>query len=97
MTVARLIALMFLCACGFVAAGRSSPGSGSAAETPSYVGNAACARCHESIARAYAETPMARSSGEAHAEFTEAAFTHTPSGVRYRMFSEGRKAFLEFE
>ncbi len=97
MTVTHLFMILFLCACGFVAAGRLSPGPGSAAETPSYIGNAACARCHEAIARAYAETPMARSSGEAIAEFNGGAFTHQPSGVSYRMVSEGGKLFLEYE
>ena len=97
MTAARLIKILSLFACGFVAAGWLSPDPGSAAETPSYVGNAACARCHQSIARAYAETPMARSSGEARAEFDEAEFTHPPSGIRYRITGEGGKVFLEYE
>src|SRR5262245_61102650 len=103
MTAARPIKILSLIACGFVAAGWLShdPGSAaeapSAAETPSYLGNAACARCHQSIARAYAETPMARSSGEARAEFNEAEFTHLPSGVRYRMTGEGGKVILEYE
>src|SRR5262245_2760135 len=97
MTATRLIKILSLFACGFVAAGWLSPDPGSAAEPQSYVGNAACARCHESIARAYAETPMARSSGEARAEFDEAEFTHPPSGVRYRMKGEGGKVFLDYE
>jgi predicted CXXCH cytochrome family protein len=97
MGIARLITGIFLCACGVAAAGRVSPGFSLASETATYVGDAACARCHEAIAREYAATPMARTSGLARADFTEAVFTHPASGVHYRMVDEGGKAFLEYE
>jgi len=75
------------------------------AEQPGYVGNAACARCHESIARSYAQTPMANSSGVVSGDIVAAQFAHSPSGVRYRVYSEqgrengreGETVFLEYE
>jgi predicted CXXCH cytochrome family protein len=97
MILIRLIKIVFLCGCGVIATGRFLLITSTAAQTASYVGNAACVRCHEAIARNYAATPMAQSSGAARADFTEASFTHQPSGVRYRMRNEGGKAFLEYE
>jgi predicted CXXCH cytochrome family protein len=65
------------------------------AEQPGYVGNAVCARCHESIARSYALTPMANSSGDVSADIVEASFSS--SGIRYRVFSDEGKVYLEYE
>lgn len=74
---------------------------GDAAERPAYVGNAVCARCHESIARSYAQTPMAQSSGPVTGEIGEASFTSgtagASSGISYRVYSEAGKSFLEYE
>src|SRR5215204_2337972 len=97
MVITRRIKMVFLFACGVIAAGLLTLNPASATEAPSYVGNAACARCHEAIARRYAETPMARSSGEVKADFAEATFTHQASGVRYRISSEGGATYLEYE
>ncbi len=97
MVMIRRIKVFLLFSCSFVAAGLLAHNPTSAIEPPSYAGNAACARCHEAIARSYAETPMARSSGEVKAEIVEGSFTHHPSGVRYRVAREGGAAFLEYE
>jgi predicted CXXCH cytochrome family protein len=62
-----------------------------------YIGSVACAKCHESIARRYAATPMARTSGVIGDDFRPGEFDHAASGVQYRARREGSAAFLEFE
>lgn len=54
-----------------------------------YVGNHACERCHAEIARSYAATPMAQSSGRARDGITPGSFKHAPSGVSYAIESSG--------
>jgi predicted CXXCH cytochrome family protein len=73
---------------------------GFAAQSPApatYVGNAACARCHADIARTYAQTPMARTSGAVNGDITAVAFTHQPSGIRYRLQRTHAEAVLHYE
>ena len=62
-----------------------------------YVGNESCAQCHSSIYESYQRTAMARASGPAIEALTPAEFTHKPSGVHYRIYSEGGNAWLSFE
>jgi predicted CXXCH cytochrome family protein len=61
-----------------------------------YVGNAACVRCHADIVHRYAATPMARTSGAVNAEIDQAAFTHAPSAIRYRMQRSATGAVLHY-
>jgi predicted CXXCH cytochrome family protein len=81
--------------CCVAISSRLSGGYAHTAEQPGYVGNAVCARCHESIARSYALTPMANSSGNVSADIVEASFTS--SGIRYHVFSDEGKVYLEYE
>ncbi len=60
-------------------------------EPASYVGNEACAKCHAEIARRYAQTPMANSSGVATNDTATGEFFHQASGVRYRISKEPGK------
>jgi len=53
-----------------------------------YVGNQACEPCHVEIARAYATTPMARSSGTVKS-LTAGNFRHAESKTEYRIQSSG--------
>jgi predicted CXXCH cytochrome family protein len=62
-----------------------------------YVGNHACAACHASIYQSYEKTAMARASGSAGDDLIVADFTHRPSGVHYRIFSDGGRVWLTFE
>ncbi len=82
----RLI-LVFLAGCVAVSF-RLNRSEAHQAEQPRYVGNAVCARCHESIYNSYAQTPMANSSGVVTGDIVEASFTHTTSGIRYRIIGE---------
>lgn len=63
----------------------------------SYVGNQACARCHSTIYESYQRTSMAHASGPAMEGFMPAEFTHKPSGVHYRIYAEGGRAWLNFD
>jgi tetratricopeptide (TPR) repeat protein len=62
-----------------------------------YVGNGACAACHASIAKSYAQTVMARASGPAAEGLVPGEFVHRQSGVHYRVYLEGGRAWLSFE
>ena len=71
----------------------SIPGSARAG----YVGNEACAGCHDSIYNSYMKTPMAHASGPAIENLRPADFVHAKSGVHYRIYTEGDKVWLSFE
>jgi hypothetical protein len=62
--------------------------------TPVEVGNQACASCHQAISESYARTAMARTSGPAPANVIEGTFHHAGSDVSYRVYREGKSAFL---
>lgn len=68
-----------------------------AVEQAVYVGNQECAKCHEEIARSYAHTPMARSSGAVGDDVIEGEFRHQPSRVNYRIRRENGAVWLEYE
>ena len=71
--------------------------SSSAADASAYVGNQACAGCHAAIFQSYERTPMAHASGPAIENVIPADFVHAPSGVHYRVFSEGNRVWLSFD
>jgi predicted CXXCH cytochrome family protein len=60
-------------------------------------GNEACQKCHSEIAASYARTAMARASGPAIDQLTPADFTHSASGVHYRVYAENNAAMLAFD
>ena len=62
-----------------------------------YVGNEPCASCHAEIYKSYARTAMAHASGSAIQELIPGDFTHAPSGVHYRVYSDAEGAWLSFE
>lgn len=99
METSRRLKLILLLCCGlitpFVAA--SFRPDASAVEQASYVGNRVCAECHQEIARSYAQTPMATSSGAVRDDVIEGEFRHAPSGVSYRIVRENGEAWLEYE
>ena len=57
----------------------------------------ACARCHSAIYNSYRQTSMARGSGLATDALETGAFTHTPSGVTYRIFLREAAAWMSFD
>ena len=59
--------------------------------------NAACASCHRAIYERYRATPMANASGWAIDGVIPADFRHDISGVHYRIYSDGGKAWLSYE
>jgi len=82
----------------FIVAGLGSfPGLGETAPKDGYVGNKPCAQCHSSIYDSYQRTAMARASGPAIEALSPAEFVHRPSGVHYRIYTEGGRAWLSFE
>jgi predicted CXXCH cytochrome family protein len=67
-----------------------------------YVGNEACARCHAAIFESYQRTAMAHASGPAidtvaSDAVTPVEFDHKPSGVHYRIYREGGRAWLSYD
>ena len=62
-----------------------------------YVGDAACAHCHQAIFDSYERTAMAHASGPAMDALTPAEFTHKESGVHYRIYSEDGRAWLSYD
>jgi len=67
------------------------------AKKDGYVGSESCAHCHSPIYESYKRTAMARASGPATEALAPGEFTHKPSGVHYRIYSEGGNAWLSFE
>ncbi len=57
----------------------------------------ACARCHSAIYNSYRQTSMARGSGIATDALETGTFTHTPSGVTYRIFLREAAASMSFD
>ena len=66
-------------------------------DSPGYVGNEACAKCHASIYDSYAHTRMALASGPAADNLISGDFSHKKSGVSYRIYAQYGKAWLSFE
>ena len=66
-------------------------------EPARYVGNAVCAQCHAEIARRYAATPMAQTSGTVTRDTPADEFLHRASGVRYRITSEPDGVWLHYQ
>lgn len=75
----------------------SVPGLGETIQKDGFVGNESCAKCHSLIYESYQRTAMARASGSAIEVLTPAEFAHKPSGVDYRIYAEGGRAWLSFE
>lgn len=73
----------------------SAPPSGGATATPP--GTEACAKCHSAIAASYSQTAMAHASGQAIDQLIPADFTHSASGVHYRVYAENNAAMLAFD
>ncbi|MEO8735272.1 MAG: tetratricopeptide repeat protein [Edaphobacter sp.] len=59
--------------------------------------DAVCAKCHREIYSSYEKTPMARASGAAVDGLLPGEFTHTASGVHYRLFLRDGRAWLSYE
>jgi tetratricopeptide (TPR) repeat protein len=102
MQISRRLKLILSLCCGLVAAFELAPFrpfrlDALAIDQASYVGNQACAKCHEEISRNYERTPMARSSGAVGDDVVEGSFRHGPSGVSYRVARENGAAWLEYE
>ena len=73
-------------------------GGGASAET----GSAACAVCHASIFAEYMRTPMALSSGRTGTgrfaeSFERGEFSPARSGIRYRVYQDGKKPSFAFD
>ena len=66
-------------------------------QDPVRVADAVCAGCHREITERYLRTPMAHASGRATEHLLPGAFTQATSGVRYRVYGEGGKAYFGFE
>jgi hypothetical protein len=56
-----------------------------------------CAGCHRDIYERYRQTPMARASGLASEGLIEGGFTHTPSGIRYKLSMRDGQAWLSYD
>jgi len=56
-----------------------------------------CAGCHQKIYDSYEATPMARASGAAADGLLPGEFTHAASGVHYRLFLRGGRAWLSYD
>ena len=86
----------------FVSLSRRVEAQPETASINNYVGNAACANCHADIYKTFIQTPMANSSGAVNGDALQtklpaAEFSHTTSGINYRVAKEGVDTFVEFE
>ena len=61
------------------------------------VGNDACATCHMTVYDRYSSTAMARSSGPAMPNVIEGSFSHSTSGVSYRIQRQREVALLSYD
>jgi Flp pilus assembly protein TadD len=77
-------------------ASRAVP-SVTAAQSGTFMGSEACAKCHAKIFETYSQTAMARASGPATQDFLAGDFQHAASGVNYRVYEENGEAWLGFE
>ena len=62
-----------------------------------YVGNPACAGCHEATSNTFSRTAHAHASGRAIDNLTPGEFTHEKSKVTFRVYAESGKAWMSFE
>jgi len=60
-------------------------------------GSEACASCHAEIYNTYSNTVMARASGPAADGLEIGDFTHKPSGVHYRVFTQDGSVWMSYE
>jgi len=60
-------------------------------------GSEACSGCHAEIYKSYEKTVMANASGAAGDGLIAGVFTHKPSGVTYRVYRQGGRAWMRFE
>jgi tetratricopeptide (TPR) repeat protein len=58
--------------------------------------NAVCAGCHQAIYERYRKTAMANASGPAEDGFLPGGFTHSESGVTYKMAERNGRVYLQF-
>ena len=56
-----------------------------------------CAACHADIVASYSKTVMARASAPAMQDLVTGDFTHKPSGVHFRVYSEDSKAWMSYD
>src|SRR6516164_8530334 len=94
-----VLAAVILCASFFAEflARAAASGSKGGDPQPTYVGNAVCMSCHESICRSYSRTPMATTSGSIGGNFVEGSFEHKPSAVLYRITEKDGQVFLSYQ
>jgi predicted CXXCH cytochrome family protein len=100
----RIILVLLLVSAAVARLNSGRPQSNDAARLPavaapetSYVGNDACARCHEAISESYSHTSMAHASGLATDEPRTVDFVDPGSRVHYRIFSDAGQLWLSFE
>jgi predicted CXXCH cytochrome family protein len=98
----RLALLFLLFAALFAAAFAQQPPSSTSAQPPQptskkYLGNEACAKCHQEIYKSYSATAMAQASGPAMQGLLTGDFVHAPSRVHYRVYAEGGKVWMNFD
>lgn len=104
----RLPPMLLLLWCAVATSGRIAPqvhadtsparhaGEASATAPPSSA-DAQCARCHRAIYHSYEKTPMAKASGSAVDGLIPGEFTHSASGVHYRLFLRDGQAWLDYD
>jgi predicted CXXCH cytochrome family protein len=68
------------------------------AAAPANDPNSACASCHREIYERYRQTPMANASAKVSVEnLLPADFTHSASGIHYRVFAEDERVWLSYD
>ena len=95
----KLLAAALLSTCcvfGVVCSGNCSQAGESAPASGGYVGNGACAGCHQPIATTFSRTAHAHASGRAIDNLTPGEFTHEKSKVSFRIYEESGKAWMSF-
>jgi tetratricopeptide (TPR) repeat protein len=94
LTFAGMLAIGWLAGSAPANAGSQNAGATSTnAQDP----DAACALCHRQIYDSWKRTPMARASGPAAEGFIPGDFTHSPSGVHYRVYLDRGQVWLSYQ
>src|SRR5579863_24287 len=95
--MASLLAVAGLTFVNGSAQNQSTSTNGAVSAGGGYVGSEACARCHAAIFETYQRTAMAKASGPAIDAVIPAEFDHKRSGVHYRIYREGERAWLSYD
>ncbi len=88
--------VLFSAVCPAIMPAQDTAPSASHIATPVHQADAVCGKCHQDIFRHYLDTPMANASGLASDRIFTGGVHHAPSGIDYRISSNGGSLWLNY-